>query len=214
MLNITLIDVKNICWGLCRNRKTESRIKIGFIYFIDKIIKELQCNKLIFIGEGKSKNRWQSFKKTQKKQQSNIKELFYQVFNDVIDTYIPYLINKYKDKCDISMFTNQNCEADDVIGILTLYYRNINNTSIISNDKDFYQLVNTNVNVYGFDNKLKLVNTIEESTEWNKTFQSILQKKTNDKQYITFPKKRKKISILCDPMIYPEKLWVEILTYI
>lgn len=213
---ITLVDLKNICYQFLRVRKTISRVRYAFGSFIDKMIKLLQCNKILFIKEGYKKYRWQNFSKTSTTKPSLEKEHFNKVYGEIIYNVIPYLKEKYSNVCDIDIYQNIKCEADDVIGMLTLYYSNINTSKIyiISNDKDFYQLINATVTVLSLDNKLSLTSTVHESINWKQEFEQALENNIHNKQFVKLPNKRKKISILCDPILYPEDVWVEILTYI
>ena len=53
-----------------------------------------------------------------------------------------------------------------------------------------------------------------EAIKWKTIFNEIIKNTDNTKEYIKFPNKNKKVSILYNPLIYPENIWVEILTYI
>ena len=213
---ITFIDFKNICWHIYRKRQTITRVKYAFINIIKRLIDLQKCNTLLFIREGSKKYRWQNFSKPVYKKKTSEKEDFYMIYNELLNNVIPYLQQKYENTCEIKILQNNKCEADDIIGMLTLYY-SYNGTSklyIISNDKDFYQLVNDQVNVYSLNNKLEIVNTKMEAIKWKTIFNEIIKNTDNTKEYIKFPNKNKKVSILYNPLIYPENIWVEILTYI
>tara|TARA_B110000977_G_scaffold156035_1_gene198519 strand:- start:1250 stop:1963 length:714 start_codon:yes stop_codon:yes gene_type:complete len=213
---ITFIDLKNICWHIYRKRQTITRVKYAFISVIKRVIDSHKSNKLLFIREGSKKHRWQTFSKSEHKQTNINREKFYLVYIDILNNTIPYLQKKYNNNCEITVLRNKKCEADDIIGMLTLYYLNNEKSkiTILSNDKDFYQLVNKQVTVDGLNNDLDFVNTKFEAVKWKKHFNRAIKDKDKNKEYIIFPHKRKKVSILIDPTIYPENLWIEILTYI
>jgi 5'-3' exonuclease len=89
----------------------------------------------------------------------NIKYFFTYTYNIII----PNLIKIYT---NINIIKIDNIEADDIIGIISLYIKknNLNyKIYLLSSDKDFYQLGYKNISFINFKSKIELTLSIEDA---------------------------------------------------
>ncbi|WP_343189346.1 5'-3' exonuclease [Buchnera aphidicola] len=123
-----------------KNKKNEySGAIYGFIKMINLIIKNYNPKKILIIFDSKKKKNFR--KKIFKKYKSNRKKM------------PKKLIQQFKKLCKILTYFRiqiiilPNTEADDIIGTITKKEKKKNKILIISNDKDFMQLVNKKIKI-------------------------------------------------------------------
>ena len=156
--HIVLIDAMNM---FCRSFTTINSLNqkgqhvgglLGFLKSLNLTVKTLNPTKLYIVFEGdnssdRRKRIFPKYKSSRKGVQNNT--VFYDVnesmesFNHQLCRLIEYLHN-----LPVYLYSVDNFEADDIIGYLAQKSCLKSKVSIVSNDKDYLQLVNANLFVY------------------------------------------------------------------
>ena len=123
-----------------------------------KTIKATQANKLLVVFDGETKLERRDIDKNYKANRINYAEL------DANDTPFPQLelIKTVLTKLNFCWFETTNCEADDLIASVVNDYKQNFEIVISTSDKDFYQLISSNVNVYTYRGKVSVLWTEDE----------------------------------------------------
>lgn len=129
-----------------------------FLGILLKTIKATQPNKLLVVFDGETKLERRDIDKNYKANRINYAEL------DANDTPFPQLelIKMVLTKLDFCWVETTNCEADDLIASVVNDYKQNFEIVISTSDKDFYQLISSNVNVYTYRGKVSVLWTEEE----------------------------------------------------
>ncbi len=148
-----LIDTMNLFWRSRHIAQGDVDSKIGLCYHIifnciKQIFNDFHGTHVVFFLEGKSwrKDIYIPYKKNRiidqtKLTQSEIEDN--KLFRDAYDDLTKYL----DEKTNCTVLREENSEADDLIA-RWIYNHPDNNHIIISNDSDFYQLINKKVSMY------------------------------------------------------------------
>lgn len=182
MTNYILVDSLNVFFRAKHVARGNIDMKVGMamhIIFnsIKKAWNDFDGGHVVFCLEGnswrkvyydkyKANRKVAQLKRTVREQEDD--ELFFEAFNEFIEFI------KHKSNCTV--LQEANSEADDLIAMWIQSHPDDNHT-IISNDSDFYQLINENVSQYnGTAEKVITHNGIFDG----KTGKPVINKKTKE----------------------------------
>ena len=124
---------------------------VGYLYSIVNLIETKKPKKVIIVWEsGGSPRKRQIYKEYKNKRRPQKLNRFYDDLPDSVknkNNQIIFLIDVLN-KMPVNQIFVKDCEADDIIGYLCRYKFKDKRKIILSSDKDYYQLLDENTEIY------------------------------------------------------------------
>lgn len=153
MKTFVLLDASNLFFRSKHMTKGDIEIKKSMALHICftsilKVFEKFNGDHLVICLEGSSwrKTLYPKYK-LQRKIKNSLKSEFEieedEIFNETFNDFTKFL----KEKTNVTVLQSSNLEADDLVSIFIRQHPNDKHV-IISSDKDFYQLLSSNVSIY------------------------------------------------------------------
>lgn len=158
MDNILIVDGNNLLFQMFygiptkiyNKSKNTIHATIGFISALQRLIKLIDASKVIVVfdedGSEERKTQYQDYK-------ANRIDNWEILPSDEVPFNEQHYICDCLDYLQIKYLKSKNMEADDLIASLALSFEKENKVYIVSNDTDFYQLINENVSIIKYKGK-------------------------------------------------------------